>query len=458
MKSIAVVVFAWALGGLAAAQPAGDEERSIRWVASFEAATRQAAQRNVPILVAVVKEHDAASEPEKRHSVEQMLKVVYPDPDVVAVARRFVCVIVSLGWKPREGGEARFLGRLTEKQNEELEGRVRETCFPSVTDIVTPQHLILDASGKVLDRFLLTRTPEEFARLLKNALARFRGETPVDAVTADSAQVVSGLKDRDPEVQAAAFRQALALLGQDRKDPAVQDAAAQYLRNLKGHPALRRAIEAIDLAGTEGALELLVPHLRHRNAAIRARVLDVLAGAPALKIFLKPLAQCASSELELAPLRTLVVVLDSYADSFPEALSLLNRLVSHKEDSIKVLATFAAARPANEEVYGKLLARARVEPVVAVRVAGILGLARMKAVKALPALEGLRAREQKEPQVTAALDAAIASLGGTVPESAAALEKEIRKVRREAGATDDDERSGGGRKAHGRKGGRGKGR
>jgi hypothetical protein len=460
MRRAAVVLLGLILAGPAAAQPPDRSERGIRWVASFDSALRQAARRKVPVLVAVVKVVDPAREPEKFRSVEQMVRVAYRDPDVIDAARRFVCVIVSLGGKPSAEGDSRLPGGLTEKENGALEARIRETCFPSEPDIVVPQHLILDGTGKVIDRYLLARPPQEFARLLKNALARFRGETPVDAVTADPIAVIRGLKEKDAEARAAAFRQALAILGQENRNPAVQDAAEQYLRTLKGHREIREAVEAVDLAGTEGALQLLVPYLKHRNAALRKRVLDAFGRAPASKSFLRPLAQRVSTEPEPAPLRSLVAVLDDYADTFPEALALLNRLVSHRLDSIQILATFAAARPENDAIYSKLLARARAEANVQVRIAAILGLARMKATRALPVLEGLREREQKERQVTAALDAAIASLGGTAGDSGAALEKEIRKARREAGAADDEDTPGGNRKARGHrgKGGRGKGR
>ena len=423
---------------------------SIRWVGSLENAKKQAEKRNVPVLVAVLERFDPARDP-KRHEAVQQTMAIYRNGAVVKESRKLVCVAVCLGWTPAAGDpDARFLGRINGKQNQALEQRIRADYFPSGTEIVVPQHLILDPHGKLLDRYLMSRSSADFLRILKNAVARVRGEAPVDAVTASAHDVVAGLKSDDPEACFQAFRQALAILGTNPRDGVVRGAAEQYLRTLKAGQVAKKALDAIDQAGTEGALLLLEPCMKHRNTNLRRRAMDVLAGAPAFQSMLKPLMQRVRTERELVPLRSLVRTLEHYAETFPkETLPSLNKLVSHKEDPIKVLATLAAARPGNDAIYGKLLARARTERNVEVRVAAILGLALMQARKALSTLEGLRAQEPREANVRQALDTAIAHLGGESQEPSVALQKEIRQARREAGAADDDRKDGKGKKDRG---------
>jgi len=448
------------LGLLIAPVPAGlaqekPEKTGLRWVPSLERAKQQAAKRHAPILVAIHQQFDPTRDKEKWEAVDRMVKVTYRDREVVRTARRFVCVVVSLGWKPPPGREKteRLFGQLSGKQNQALEERIRADYLTSEDNVVIPQHLILDPDGKLLDRFLLDRKPVDFVRLLKGALARFHGEAPVDAVTADAREVIKGLKAENADTRHTAFRQALAFLGADKNNRAVRDAAEQYLRTLKGAGLARKALNAIDEAGSEGALLLLVPSLKHRNAGVRRRSLDVLAGAAPYKSLLKPLGQRVRTELEEAPLRSLVTALAHYAEELDDALKLLNKLVSHKNDSIKVLATLEAAREGNSAIYGKLLARARAESNVSVRIAAILGLARMKAAKALPTLESVRAKGLEDQNLIQALDAAIAALGGKAPQTQA-LEKEIRKARRDAGSADDEDDGKGDKKGKGK----GKGR
>lgn len=435
--------------------------RGINWVPSLERAKQQAAKRESPILVAIHRSFDAVKEAEKYASQQKMV-AAYRDPAVVKACKPFVCVIVSLGWKAAEGEnpKARRFGRLTAKQNESLEKELREAFFKSERDVVAPQHLVLRADGSLVDRYLLARSPQEFARLLKNAHDRSRGKAPVDVVTADPKAVIRALKDGDDALKEKAFRQAVAILGADKDNKAVRNAAEQYLRTMKATQAVKTPLQAIDQAGTEGAILLLLPFLKHRNENVRRKSLDVIAGAEPFKSMLKPLAQRTRTELEEKPLRSLVKALDAYADEFDEALAQLNVLVSHKREATKVLATFAAARPENKAIYAKLLARARAEKAVQVRVAAILGLALMEAKKALPTLQALREKPPKENDVVGALNTAITILGGEITvQTERQLEREVREARRTAGATEDDDKKGGGKRGRGRRGKRkGKGK
>jgi len=450
-----------AVGQEEAERKARARSKGINWVPSLERARKQAAKRESPILVAIHQSFDDAKEPEK-HEAQKRMMATYRDPAVVKACKPFVCVIVSLGWKAVEGADpkaARF-GRVTAKHNEALERELREAYFKSDRDVVAPQHLLLHPDGRLIDRYLLARSPREFVRLLKNSRDRFRGKAPVDVATADPRAVIRSLKDGDKAQQEQAFRQAIAILGVDKNHKAVRGAVEQYLRSLKGGAFAKKPLQVIDQAGTEGAILLLLPYLKHRNANVRRKSLAVLDGAEPYTSMLKPLAQRTRTELEEKPLRSLVGALDAYADEFDEALAQLNKLVSHKFERTRVLATFAAARPENKAIYAKLLSRARAEKRVQVRVAAILGLALMEARKALPTLQSLREKSPKENEVVSALNTAITILGGEITvQSERQLERDVRKARRTAGASEDDDKKGKGkrgRRGRGKRKGKGK--
>ncbi|MBN2489870.1 MAG: hypothetical protein JXQ29_03360 [Planctomycetes bacterium] len=452
-------MFVLTILALAAVCAAAQDPRQIQWFGSFEEALAEAQKKNAPIFIAINNDYPA-NEREKIEANRQMALVCYRDLEVVKASRRFVCVVAGHHARPLDvlddNQECRRFGKITYAELAAVTAAVRTRFFPGETEIVAPQHLIVDPTGKLIDRSLLGRTPKEMVTLLDTAFARFRGEAPPRDVRADAASVVAALKGKEREERMAGFRQAIALLTADKTNEAVATAAAGYLRNLKDYMEIREAVELIAASDAEGPLALLLPHLRHRNARVRRAVIEVYGRGKPYEAFVDPLGKVARSESVEGPLQAMVTTLGKYADVFKEALSHLNQMVSHKQASVRVLATFAAARPDNKPVYPILLARARREANVQVRCAAILGLAQMKAKEALPTLEAARKQERKNPSLIRALDSAIVALGGTPGEPAeGAVEDEIERVKREATSAGGED---GGRGDRGDRGGPGGGR
>jgi len=458
LASIFIILIAGWIGCVLSSACSTQESGGIRWASSFEEAKKRAKSRKIPILVAINKTYDLVRDREKHDANKKMVTVTYRDPAVVKISRKFVCIFASPDdhAKPDGGPGCSHADRLTCQQHKALFERIRADHFGGDKEIMAPQHLILNPDGRIIDKYLLDRKPDEFVRILKNALARFKGQTPVDVITADPRSVIKGLKSDDSGVRSTAFRQAVGILGGEKKNSKVKDAAEQYLRTMRRDwRNMRDAMEAISQAGTEGALELLLPALKNKRENVRRRVLDVFASSPPYKKFIKPLGQCVRSEKSKSPLQSLVKVLDKYATEIPEALPVLNKLVSNKLASIKVLATFAAARPGNKAIVGKLQTRARAEANVKVRIAAILGLAMMNAKETLSTLVRVRKKVQKPPTLISALDTAIARLGGRLQLDSTKLEDEVRRAKQESESKNPrDDRRGEGRGGDGRGGGR----
>ena len=442
-----------------------DDTRQIHWVGSLDKALQEAGIRKAPVLVAVNNKYDARTEKEKYDANQRMATTCYRKPEVVKISRNFVCLIAGNHPKPVDVLDktevCRLFGRISYRSLRSVTAAVKEKYFKGQGVIVSPQHLILDTEGRILHRFFLERKPDEFARILTDTLARFRGEAPARSTGEDVATVVKALKGKNEAARMEAFKKALEILSADKDNKKIKEAAAHYLKSRKDYLKSLDCLAAITAAGTEGALSLLVPYLRHKKPRMRRGVLEVFARSAPYKNFLKPVIKRARAEKVEAPLRSLINVLDRYSLAFKEALPPLNKLVSHKQPPIKVLATLAAARPGNKAIYKKLVARTLQNGDLLVRSAAILGLARMRAKEALPILLKVRKSEKKNPALVQVLDTAIDLLGGTPGDetdevNVAALDMEINRIKREVlstGRGEDDRGTG----RSGRGGGRGGG-
>jgi hypothetical protein len=436
-RAIAVLV----LASVATAQDASQ----IDWKADLEKALAEAVARKAPVLLVINRGYE--NQRDRAAANRAMAETVYHDPAVVAASRSYVCLVAGEHRLPLDvGGDkdiCRRFKQITYADLDRATEAVRARYFPAPDEFVAPQHLILSPDGKVVERHFLSRTAPELTTLLQDAMARFRGESPPLDPADEMSGVVRVLKSRDPAERQAAFGHALALLTQDHKQKRVFDATSRYLQSLKDYLAIRQAMEQISTAGTEGPLSLLLPYLKSSNPRLRRAVLDVLSQAVPYESFLRSIEARTRSEKQDGPLRSLVAVLDRYADVFKDAWSPLNRLLVHPRPTIKVLATFAAARPGNKPAERKFMARARKEANLWVRCAAVLALARMRVQDAVPVLQSVRKREIENETLVHAVDRALAVLGEKdASESVTdSLQDEIAWITREVLNAENDEES-----------------
>jgi len=258
------------------------------------------------------------------------------------------------------------------------------------------------------------------------------------ALADEVADVIKAMKSKDEKASARAFKQALTLLSTEHRDARkLQAAAVRYLKTRKGFIGKADAVVAVGKNGSENALALLVPYLKHKDERLRRYVLEAFARAKPCKAFLGPLEQRAKAEKALTPLRYLVETLAVYGKAYEEAYRPLNRLVSHKQPVIRVMATLRAARPANKALAGTLITCAEREKNLMVRSAAILGLGRMNAKDALPALKAIRAKEAENQDLVGVLDATIDILERPADAkvddiNVAALDLEVKRIEHDA--------------------------
>lgn len=458
-----------------AAPALAQNANQIKWTGSLAEALAEAVKRKAPVLIAIINDRDAMKEREKHEANRKMVEQVYREAEVVKATRRFVCLAAGTHCRPLDVADdneiCRQFGLISYAQLNTVTTQVKAKFFAGETEIVTPQHLILSPEGRIIERYYLAREAKEFIGLLDEAYRRFKGETPVREVAADTKSVVKALKSKDQAERAAAFRRALEILTADKDNKVVHTAAAQYLRKLKDYIQIRETLDQVTAAGSEGPLSLLLPYLKHSRARLRRGVLEVFARSNTYESFVKPLARRVKAEKAEGPLLSLVKVLDKYADKYEDALSPLNKMVSNKLPAVKVHASFAAARPKNKAVRSIFLTRARKGTDVLVRCAAILSLAKMQAKDALPVLKAGRSKvksngalnpdsekARRNDLLRVTFDTAIAALGGTTAEDATPdnLEDGIQAVKRESMVADkDDNRDDRGGRGSGRGGGRG---
>jgi hypothetical protein len=137
---------------------------ALAFQADWEAALKKAKAENLPILVAFILKGESAN--------EEVVKNHFRDPEIIALSRRFVCLVACLGLHgERQDAPCPAFPGITCADHERVEGRARLELIGSPT-VSCPQFIFLKPDGKtVLLRHVWMLSSQELLKKMRLALA-----------------------------------------------------------------------------------------------------------------------------------------------------------------------------------------------------------------------------------------------------------------------------------------------
>jgi len=150
--------------------------KGIHWLGDRDAAFKEAAERNCPVMVAFI--HGGPGQ----KLCDMTTATFYSHKTVIQLSRKLVCLMANRGSHQQVKGRG-------------PDGRIKKVCskFGTVSceehrrielwafarfneggQITPPEHVFLDPKGKIIDRFkhVLATTPEELCERMKQAVDR----------------------------------------------------------------------------------------------------------------------------------------------------------------------------------------------------------------------------------------------------------------------------------------------
>lgn len=447
---IMALVAGLSVGSAAAAQVAADQ---IAWMPSLAAAKAEAAKRGTAVLVAL-NIGSGSADRETRLANLRMATDVYRDKRVVTATRKMVCLIASPSVAAGPDGNSSF-GHVTADAQKAAWKEVLESLFPGETDVITPQHLLVDSSGKIVERILMERKADAFVEFLGKAKkagadkssppdadkkadddGSAKGTTKKKKGKADRREVkrvAKLLKSKEPDIRDSAFEQALALLEIEPGNKTLEKAARRYLSSL-GRRNIRGAFRTLATANHEGALRLMTPYLTSGIDRVRDAVFGAFQRGEVAESLIKPLADAAKKTRDERNLVSLAKTFARYVPEFPKDKKLfaaLNKLAKVKYETVQTVALLAGAHENNTAIRSLLLSRAKKATTIELREAALLGLGKAKVVSAIPFLQKLRDEtlsERIRDAVKRALAVLEASDQAAEKKAAEELEKAAKKL------------------------------
>ena len=374
----------------------------VAWKKDYAQAFQEAAERNVPLLVAFNMDGEGAN----TWTAEKL----YRDPRFVERSRHLVCLIASIG-EHGEGECSRF-GAVSCAEHKKIEIAASDE-FIGKDEVIAPQHLLIaPGDRRVLCRKAYQASLDELLKLIRMAeKAVKRGTTP-DA------------NDLPPEhlneyARLDELRELVEERNAERREPAIRELgtmelieARELLCELTG-PSYMDAtrIEAIRSLASKGnfdALPVLVDLLRDRNSMVLAeaiRALGVLelpgARAELMRLWKKKPKSIIAKEIPGAMVKC--------APNDADVQKAMYRAIKSKDTVVRLHSLIAMRdMPADEKVDKALLKGLR-DRSGNVRALSAWCLGMRECPEAVPALEKL-ARSENNAEVRECIAAAIAQI------------------------------------------------
>lgn len=230
----------------------------IAWENDFDAALQRAQKESKPILVAFLMDDEPAN--------DETIQKHYPDPQIVEISRKFVCLAGCLGEHPGEGGNCGKFPGITCAQHRAIEKKARARWLTS-DEVCAPQHVFCDPEGNVIRRKVYLIPKDTLWKCMAATLNELTKD-PTARVAVDDDRVrvdgwLADLKSRNLEVREAALRE-LAVADDDRALPAV----LQETQRNRDDPTRLAAIGALGRKGNYAAVEALGKLLTDKDARI----------------------------------------------------------------------------------------------------------------------------------------------------------------------------------------------
>lgn len=382
--------------------PAGP---SVAWTPDWNDAFAKAAAEGRPVFLAVNMDGEKAN--------DAMAQRMYFEREIVALSERTVNVIASRFGHSAAGKEcSRFPGvQCADHQKSDIRAREKVLAAGLDGEVVAPQHVWLDAEGKVLLSVAYQVTPEELAWCFVTAIRRVdpksdvkmpSGAKPprrlvVDGVAAG--ETVRPLTEEELEETLAALKKVMfgrervdlivKLLATDHPDAVEAIAAEIKGSNLRGAGGRRDAagdamdrlqemrrllVHRIGVISPPSFWEAVVEAIEDDDPRMRAEVAAALEqlGAPES---LKDVKKAHSAEKDPAVEREFLRALAACGRGDAAARKKVLGELKSKDALVRLNALYGLGAHAAESDAAKALAAACVSPDQQERRAALLGLA-----------------------------------------------------------------------------------
>lgn len=260
------LLIAWC--AIAASAPAQEAEKTeLKFARGYDEAFTRAKAENKPVMFCIMKDNEIAC--------RRMLGTVYKNPDIRKKMAEFVLVPCSISAEPT------FEGVLP-VEHQACERTMRETYQSEGNLVIAPQHIIVDAAGKLLVKKAYEMNTAKFSEFLDRGLLYF--SDPSKAV-ADSRPAGADSRPggaaptRSPEVERivtlilkAAPPEKERLIKDLMSDPASeerQEACLEVLKKTTDAKVRGAMVRALGYAEFSGAAPMMVKLLDEKDVFVR---------------------------------------------------------------------------------------------------------------------------------------------------------------------------------------------
>lgn len=395
--------------------------QEFKWATSLDAARAEAKERGVPLLISM---HTSTEKACKR-----MLKTIYTDPEVQAKLAEFV--VLPTCFDEHEENAARIDGQemmvstlfltvgcdvLT--QNEAL---VRAEFF-SGPQVKVPQHLFIDATGKVFMKKIYELKKAKFLTLLDNALIAFgsKESETLDALTRAQLKAVRTGSNKEREAGVSSIL--------DRDDERRTQVLYLTMRGIRKEKERAVAVRAMGKEEYSHASEMALKFLRDPSDWVRnctVVTLEELRAAEAEKPLLELFKRARDKEIKKDILRAL----GPCASDSEEAKAILMKHAKSRKDKERVAAYLSLGHfLEHADVRELLQQRYKAEGKdTLMKTAIIWGYSKSRDADYIPDVQAFIG-DSRNQQLIMVADAAMAIMKGGEPKSWWRLVKAIKPL------------------------------
>ncbi|MCA9319784.1 MAG: HEAT repeat domain-containing protein [Planctomycetes bacterium] len=279
----------WTLLCLVGSATAGESRQDqIEWARDWDDAVKLAQKSSRPIMV----HFNMDDEPACAAIAHGHLR----DPRIVALSKKFVCVVGSVGDHgdealfPGDGGHCRRFGTLSCREHGSTESDARLELLETST-VTAPQFIFVNAKLEILARRVWDLSVGELEEIMQRALVYDDPSLTSTDVEQRRKQLVDDLLERASSDHAGRRQEAMSTLA-SRDDPEIIRFLVQQTGKDVDEVKRNEAIQAIGAARNANCLPTLLDLLTDRSVQIRGNAIVALyhlgmaeAAGPLQKVF-----------------------------------------------------------------------------------------------------------------------------------------------------------------------------
>jgi HEAT repeat protein len=342
VRTVIAAVFVSLLAAIAPAQsgPASQPEvQEVTWVKTWAQALKLANELKKPIMVHFNMDNEPAC--------EGIARTHFHDKDLVALSRKFVCVVGSRGEHahektaliPADSPLCHRFGSVTCADHAKSEIDARTDVLDS-NNVTAPQFVFLTPDRRILSRRVYELSPGDLLKMMQRALLYFSPENAEKQADVDKQLVIDLMKDAASD-NAERRKSAITSLASRDEPEIIKFFLAQTSADVD-EIKRREAIKAISDARNANCLPRLCQLLKDRSALIRkesAKALFQMGMSEPADDLREAFGVESALNTKALHLRTLAVC----AGDDPRVQDLLAKSLVHPKSVLRAHAAYAVA-------------------------------------------------------------------------------------------------------------------